>query len=337
MRRLTTGLLLLGLGLLSLGPAHGQKPDALTPEARKAVAAGLDYLARNQAADGSWGTDAQRGNFAIVGLAGRALLASGDKRYDAHVAKAVEFVLDNARVDVAGLLARSEGHGPMYEHAFAVEFLAEAHGKTADKERKGRIKEALGRAVQVIVDAQNREGGWRYRPAPGDADVSVTSCQLHALAAARAAGLDVPQATIDRGVKYVLACQDLLGGDGGFHYMKPFGPTAFPRSAAAVSALRVVGHRGDKEALAQGTAYLRSFKPPGSAELHYSYAHYHAARALRVAGGKDWADWYPAVRDELLERRKGDHWPDATISTHYSTAVALLVLQMPRRIEGRDR
>ncbi len=44
----------------------------------------------------------------------------------------------------------------------------------------------------------------------------MTCCELHALAAAKAAGIVVPQSTIDKGIQYVSACRDK---NGRFHYM----------------------------------------------------------------------------------------------------------------------
>ena len=47
------------------------------------------------------------------------------------------------------------------------------------------LHEVLTRAVQLIIETQNAEGGWRYHPHRADADLSVTICQIMALRAAR--------------------------------------------------------------------------------------------------------------------------------------------------------
>src|SRR5436305_1238067 len=83
--------------------------------------------------------------------------------------------------------------------------LAEAHAVVKGEKQK-EVKEALTRGVKIIVDAQNKDGGWRYRPDPRDADLSVTTCQLHALFAAMKAGATVPEETLDKGIRYVRAC-----------------------------------------------------------------------------------------------------------------------------------
>ena len=92
--------------------------------------------------------------------------------------------------------------------------------------------------MKLIVKSQNKEGGWRYLPKPGDADLSVTVTQLMALAAARDAGVDVPKEAIDRAIDYVKKSQN---SDGGFRYLLQGGTSGFARSAAAVTALYRAG------------------------------------------------------------------------------------------------
>ena len=55
------------------------------------------------------------------------------------------------------------------------------YGMTGDE----TIKEKLQKAVKLIEKTQNHEGGWRYQPAPYDADISVTICEVMGLRAAR--------------------------------------------------------------------------------------------------------------------------------------------------------
>ena len=100
----------------------------------------------------------------------------------------------------------------MYSHGFGTLFLAEAYGMT----HRPEIREKLQKAVRLIIDTQNIEGGWRYQPVKHDADLSVTICQINALRAARNAGLFVPKETVDACIDYVKRSQN---PDGGFRYM----------------------------------------------------------------------------------------------------------------------
>ena len=140
----------------------------------------------------------------------------------------------------------------MYSHGFGTLFLAEAYGMT----HRPEIREKLQKAVRLIIDSQNIEGGWRYQPVKHDADLSVTICQINALRAARNAGLFVPKETVDACIRYVKQSQN---ADGGFRYMLQAGPTSeFPRSAAGVVALQSAGEYDSKE-VRDGIAYLRQF------------------------------------------------------------------------------
>jgi uncharacterized protein YfaS (alpha-2-macroglobulin family) len=87
----------------------------------------------------------------------------------------------------------------MYGHGVASIALAEVYGQTKDP----RVRPKLEQVIRTIIESQNAEGGWRYNPRPNDADISVTVLQVVALRAAKNAGLDIPQVTIDRAVKYV--------------------------------------------------------------------------------------------------------------------------------------
>jgi hypothetical protein len=342
---------LAGLGALTQPRAPADEPDRLpdgtaakdmiTPEAQRAIDRGLEYLARSQGEDGSWGDRPMyAGNVAVVGLGGLAFLAGGHQpgrgRYGKHVARALQYVLSKEQSSPHGFLHHAFGqqHGPMYGHGFATMFLAESHGTVTDRDLRRRVRDTLGRAVKVIIDSQNKEGGWRYQPVPDQADMSVTVCQIMALRSARNAGVEVPKSTVDKCVDYVRACQNT---DGGFRYFKQAGKSEFARSAAAVAALYSAGVYQDR-AVERGLKYLAPFKPAGQVygrrdgEIYYYYGHYYAAQVMWTAGGHWWADWFPAIRDELISRSRyrGDgSWLDPMIGSDYATAMASIILQIP--------
>ena len=110
----------------------------------------------------------------------------------------------------------------MYGHGFATLSWPSA---TACR-RAPTSARSSAKAVKLIVNTQNKEGGWRYYPQRDDADISVTVCQVMALRAAHNAGLFVPKETIDRAIEYVKRCQN---ADGGFMYMlAPAARARFP-------------------------------------------------------------------------------------------------------------
>lgn len=307
--------------------------DLITKKTQKAIDTGLAYLASEQAVDGSWGTEQLKGSVAVTSLAGLAFL-SGNHRPDGSaygkvVTKAVRYVLSREDKGTPGFF-----HNPnvdqagMYGQGFAVLFLADAHATITDRKLKTEVKEALTRAVKLLIDSQNARGGWRYQPKPQDADVSVTACQAVALRAARDAGIDVPQATIDKAADYVKSCQH--PDDGGFRYTPLGGPSGIARTAACLTSLNRLGVK-DGEAVDNALNYLRKADlKNGEVQIHYFYGHYYAAKAMWYAGDKEWQKWYPAIRDELLQSRKnGDHWSQGIPDPHYCTAMALIILQTP--------
>jgi hypothetical protein len=342
------------LGLSSFDPLHGAQqeegrrrlPDGsasrgmITPAAQLAIDQGLSYLALHQHTDGSFGSGSYHGNVAITSLAGLALMAGGHQpargAYGEVVTKALRYVID--RDNGQGFLKSRSGNpnGPMYEHGFGTLFLSEVSGMVQDRELRERLRDTLKRAVKLIVDSQNPDGGWRYQPDGKDADVSVTICQIMALRAARNAGLFVSKTTVDRCIKYVKNCQDR---DGGFHYQLQGGTSQFARSAAGLVALYSAGvYKGSE--VESALKYLMQYKPISSGyarpdvHLHYYYGHYYAAQAMWTAGDPYWKEWYPAIRDELVKNQEADRqlsrcWADNRFSNDYATAMACIILQIP--------
>jgi len=302
--------------------------ELITPETSRAIDRGLAFLAGKQQRDGAFGATGYARNVAVCALGGMGFMSAGSTPgrgpHGAEVNLCVDFVLEHTQDSGFITVEGSASHGPMYGHGFATLFLAEAYGMTMRPE----IREKLGNAVDLIVKTQNDEGGWRYQPQRRDADISVTICQVMALRAARNAGLYVPHETIDRCIDYVKRSQN---PDGGFMYMLQGGQSAFPRSAAGIVALYSAGIYEGKE-IERGLEYLLQFIPRGNAfnrESHFFYGHYYAVQAMWHAGGKYWAQWYPAIRDALIARQREDgSWMDS-ISPEYGTAMACIILQMP--------
>ncbi len=308
----------------------------ITPELDAAVTKGLAYLAAQQNDDGSFGGGRYGKNVAITSLACLAFMADGNTpgrgQYSSNVEKGLQFVLDAAAEN--GLIASDAANGPMYGHGFSTLFLGEIYGMTAgggQTQLADQIHETLIKAIRLIELTQNEQGGWRYNPVPYDADVSVTICQIMGMRSARNAGIEVSKATIDKAVQYVRLCQN---PDGGFRYQIPSGSSAWPRSAAGVASLYYAGIYSD-DAIDKGVDYLITNALPGRVRLargHYFYGHYYAVQATYLAGGDAWGTWWPAIRQELIEKQLDDNsWADTTVGPSYGTAMALIILQMPKR------
>ncbi len=329
-------------------PDGSASKDMITPEAQRAIDAGLAYLDKYQnASDGSFGSGngsfprtSYQGNVAVTSLAALAMMAGGHQpgrgKYGEVVTKALGYVLSQEDNKSGYLLSkRGAGHGPMYGHGFGTLFLAEVHGMVQDEELRKRLAETLRRAVNLIEKCQNGEGSWRYHPYDRIGDVSVTICQIMALRAARNAGIKVQKSVVDKCVEYIKKCRN---PDGGFNYqLQARNGSQFARSAAGVVALNCAGIYKGRD-VEEGLKYLMRFKPshgfiPPEVSMHYYYGHYYAAQAMWTAGGHYWSEWYPAIREELLSHPDRDPkegcWRDRRFSDDYATAMACIILQIP--------
>ena len=331
------------------GPPDGSASRGMiTEQTERAIQSGLAYLAANRRpmreGRSSFGSGHYSGNAAIASLAGLAFMAAGNQpdrgKYGRLVTETLRYILDlstNGGHRAGFISGLPTLHGPMYGHGFATLFLGEAVGMVPSKEMAKEVRDKLVAAVGLIVRSQNRHGGWRYTPFSPEADLSVTVCQIVALRSARNAGFAVPKTCVERCIEYVKKCQVKEGHEAGsFRYTLLGGGPREPlaRTGAGLSALYSAGIYSGRE-IELGLRFLLTRKPSGGGggffkpDMQYFYGHYYAAQAMWTAGGRWWAEWFPAIRDELLSRQNQDGSWDDQIDPHYATAVACIILQIP--------
>ena len=291
----------------------------------------LRYLAEQQNGNGSWTTQGRKGEHAVAmtGYVLMCFLASGhlpeEGDYAKQVNEGMKFLLDSLMPD--GTFRGVDGGRYMYNHGIATLALAEIYGQT----KSPAIRTKLQRAVQLIVTTQcakgQNSGGWRYRPRPDDADISVTVMQVVALRAAKNSGLDVPQRTIDDAIDYVKRCH--VGAGGGFAYQAGNKDAGYARTAAAIYSLQVCGLYDDP-LVAGGSQYL--FTKVNDGGQWWTYGSNYAAPAQYMIGGDTWKRWYAAMREKLLKtvKKNGDqsYW-EGEVGPVYCTAVHATILAMP--------
>jgi squalene cyclase len=301
------------------------------PPTEAVIHGALRYLAQQQQTNGSWTAEGRRGNHpvAITGYVLLAFMAAGnlpeEGEYAHQVNAGMQFLLDSIQPD--GTYRGVNASQYMYNHGIATIALAELYGQT----RSPAMRPKLDRAVKLIISTQTdrgeAKGGWRYRPIPGDADISVTVMQVVALRAAKNGGFDVPQQTIDDAIDYVRRCK--AGEAGGFSYQAGRGDAAFARTAAAVYSLQVCG-KYDDPLVQTGSDYLFDKNQPGS--QWWSYGCNYATPAQYMIGGATWKRWYDLMEKTLLGsvRRDGDqcHW-EGDVGPVYCTATHATILAMP--------
>lgn len=300
-------------------------------EADRAIRSGLSLLVRRQNPDGTflsndWGQDT-----GVCSLVGLALLSRGVRSGLGSGGDCLrnvgKYILSLAQESGFIVAPDSPSHGQMYGHGFATLFLAELHGTDPELD----VRPKLSAAVDLIVRSQNEQGGWRYDPRPTDADLSVTVCQVMALRAARNAGVGVAKETIDRAVDYIRRCQN---SDGGYMYQLTGGASRFALTAAAVVALYNAGIYEGQE-IDSAILYLQNNVAANSSlerNSFFYYAHYYSSQAFWHRGGQAWEAWYSRLKKLILPQQNPQGgWFDYN-SLEYGTAMACLVLNMPRSV-----
>jgi hypothetical protein len=210
-----------GVVLLSAPARAADKPVVDQAKVDASVEKGLEYLRKNQSADGSW--SAQGGMYPTVmtGLAGISMLMEGstcrEGKYADNLSKAVEWYLKRSQPN--GLLGTpsnpSESSRYTYGHGYGMLFLACAYGEEEDPATRKKLETLLKKAVEFSCKAVTKHGGWGYVSAAdggGFDEGSTTVTQLQGLRACRNAGIPVPKNTIDNAIKYLKDCTTPRGG-----------------------------------------------------------------------------------------------------------------------------
>jgi hypothetical protein len=330
---------LVALGLLIFFTASAQNnakrdPVVVDEKTEALIKGALKWLASKQQPNGAWGYsgDETRHPVAMTGYTLMAFQSAGqlpgEGEFGKNVTAGMQYLLE--QITPEGLFANRNSGQYMYGHGIASIALAELYGQT----RSPAMRPKLEKIIKLIIAAQNREGGWRYRPVASDADISVSVLQVVALRAAKNSGLDVPQATIDRAVQYVKACQHAPSG--GFAY-QPGRDPGYARTAAAIYSLQVCGLYDDPM-VKKGSEYL--LKNYSRNEQWFTYGNFYAAPAQYMVGGETWAKWYSQLKDVLFKsassiRGEMYYWEpklDAGgggVGPTFSTAVYVMILAMP--------
>lgn len=278
------------------------------------------------------------GHIGVTAICGMAFLAGGNLpdrgEYKNVVRLAENFVVEHSQK--SGLL--SSAGTRMYSHAFATLFLAEVYGMAANE----RTKVTLEAAVNMIVDSQNQNGGWRYNAFDRNTDLSVTVCQLQALRASRNIGIRVPTGTISKAMKYVMASRVRNGRDQGLFYYKIYGRGAYqkPReysiNAAALTALASAGVHDDDLCDPVLTFLEREYDSLHDYygnHFYYWYGNYYAAQGFYQFGGPRLRAFYARMAKDLLRSQASDgRWRNRVgPGDQMGAAMACILLQMPKQ------
>jgi hypothetical protein len=279
--------------------APGEKEGEVRLPTEQAVLAALNWLQREQQADGSWKGSKEIVTPTLTALALLAYLGHGETPasagYGANVGKAIHWLLANQEES-----GRFQGRDKRdYTHLIAALALTEAYGMTLDPETKA----AAEKAVALIVKGQHADGGFGYNlDKAAHNDTSYMCWCAQALAAARMTRLDVPG--LERAIdKASYAVRQNADPNGGFGESGP-GRTIF--SGAGVTALQFLSapHVAEVQKtlalLATNTFSAATTDAPPIPGASRFYASWNQTQAKFQAGGDAFRNWNKSLARELV-------------------------------------
>ena len=281
-----------------------------TPASEEAVSMALQWFARHQNPDGSWGFDHHRGrcqgrcrnpgsmNDAPIGATAMALLpflGAGQTHKEGEYKKVVRagiyFLVRSMRVSKLGGDLR-DGGGRMYSHGLASIALCEAYAMTHDR---GLIHPAQSTLNYISYAQDPIRGGWRYMPREGS-DTSVVGWQLMALKSGHMAYLHVRAPTVRFVSKFLNSVQAKGGAAYGYA-----SPEAARGATTAVGLLcrMYLGWKQDNRALIRGIQWM-SDQGPSATDYYYNYYATQAIFQFTDGEGDLWEKWNSQMREQLV-------------------------------------
>jgi len=309
--------------------------DAVPRDVREMYDRGLQYLVKTQSENGDWNSTGGESGPGVTGLGLMVFLASGEDPnyglYSTQVRRALRNIISNQDPNT-GYLGNS-----MYHHGFGMLALAEAYGAVDDRnlwpegkdKRKRSIGEALELAVRAAITSQKKNplGAWRYSPDSRDADTSVSGSVLVGLLAARNAGIEVPDASIDKAIAYY---KSMTSNSGQVAYS---GIGGFDNSQARVSIAALVysiARRKDMPQFKATVEFLtQQLEQPAQGWVEYSQ--YYEAQALFQGDVDSWEKWNTLLIRDLKGKQKADGSIQGQFGGSIGTSLSLLALALNYR------
>jgi hypothetical protein len=306
-----------------------------------AVMKALEWLVKNQRADGTWsllgpysdGAVEENSN-AATAMALLAFQGQGSTHKSGKYAKVVDkgWMALLKTQDRDGFFGRSTpSRQGLYTHAQCSIALCEVFGMTKDS----RFYEPAQRAIAFCVKAQDKVGGgWRY-DAGVDSDTSVTGWFVMALQSARMAKLEVPETTLRNVSRYLDA---VAAADGKYSYT----PGTFTTQAVTAEALlcrEYLGWKQNDPRLVDGCKALNNSRVNYSSQDRDVYYWYYATQACHHMEGEIWNDWNKLMRQEVPAHQvasgaeagswdpRGDKW-GASVGRLYVTCLSTFMLEV---------
>jgi hypothetical protein len=339
--------LMVGLVLvLGIVPAQAAQTEELTRAVTAAREKGLDWLTKNQAANGSWG---KTHSIAVTSFACLSYLSAGDEPFTGErgqaLTKGLQFLLANQK---DGTFVQ-QGHTWIHGQGFATLALSEAYGrslfcKTKPDVDAQKIRDVVAQGVRVIGKHQSTSGGWWYTPGfPGQHEGSTTVCAVQALVSASNHGIEIDQKVLDLGFDYLKKCQN---PDGGFDYKQGDKVSMKEGTAGCVATLGLM-KKFDFPVMIKGYQFLVKITPATISGGSFPYyGHFYGCMGMHLVGdeykeAKEFREktgqYIAGVQKDLLAwQGKDGTWPlkgwvasSGGEDAAYATSFATLALFVP--------
>jgi len=314
------------------------------PEGEEAVIRGLQFLAKTQNEDGSWGKGLKPYVSAMTGFGLLSFLGHGETpdspQFGPAVKSAVRWIAQNGRQSDGRLsMERSFSQSGVYAHAIATFALAEYYSVTRDPE----VVDSLTKAIAYIVDGQGPDGGWMYAYDKSQIDTSVSGWQIQALKAAFLSGLNLNG--VDTALdKAMLNLKRVQGPKGGFGYRN----NQDKYSLTGVGVYCTYSWKQEKDkSVRDGIEFMmdetrKNFPVNYEGDKPNLYAWYYNTLACAAVGGPSWQTWNAMFRDQITRHQSRDgSWPVLAksaggeiqadpegIGPYYRTNLCILMLEV---------
>jgi hypothetical protein len=317
------------------------------PDTLNSVDIALEWLARNQEADGHWDSrkhditsksrPAHTTDRADTALALLAFLGSGHTpkhgKYKDNVRRATLWLMRQQAANGA-FYRKTGGHKESagYQHAICGLALAEVYGMT----RNQKVGVAAQKALNYSIDKhQTPYSGWRYDPR-GGADLSVSGWFVMQLKSAQMSGLRVNAAGYQGAGQFLRKVTDKRGRCG-YTSNKGVNPTM---TAVGMLCRQFMGV-DNRDPMVRGAAgYLVRNLPHGGKKANPKtfYYWYYGTLSMFQYGGREWKQWNAVMKKNLLSSQRTDgaargSWDpqgryDKVAGRVYTTAMGALTLEV---------
>lgn len=304
-------------GRTNEGRAQQRRKFGGNDATERAVVKALQWLKKTQNSDGSWAPSSRP---AMAGLCLLAYLAHGEtptsEEYGQTVQNAMQYLIRHVESlpETTGGTRKIEP----YTNGIVAYALSEAYGMT----KLPNLKPAMDKALFLVVDGQQKSGGYDYSYAKGERwDLSVAGWQFQAMKAGFVSGANVDDLdkAIDKGISFIKqVAYSKTNATRPMGYASPGGGSWGMQGAGALC-LQLLGEGGCKEVKTVSKLIVDSHLPTivwtnpnlliGGAHSNPMYHWYYETQVMFHTGQSSWRKWNEKFAPMVVSNQKEEgYW-----------------------------